>query len=170
MSVHYYAVFVGVPLMYAVWLAWSDSPGPNGSGNWCERGASRPSRSSLGSPFLLAEPLTAWRDIRANREIVIDRAAAIGGSTFASAPEYARMLWQDAAGWPVVVLALAGVVLLARRRPRVCLLLILFPVTFLIFISTTVAATRYLNPVLPFVALLAGVAVVRIAERISPAG
>ena len=74
------------------------------------------------------------------------------------------MLWQDAAGWPVILLALAGLVVLARRRPYVCLLMLLFPIAFLVFISTTIAATRYLNPVLPFVALLAGVAVARVSE------
>jgi hypothetical protein len=74
------------------------------------------------------------------------------------------MLWQDAAGWPIVLLALAGLVVLARRRPYSCVLMLLFPIAFLVFISTTIAATRYLNPVLPFVALLAGVAVARISE------
>jgi len=38
-------------------------------------------------------------------------------------------------------------------------LLLLFPLGFLAFISNTVPATRYLNPVLPFVAIFAGVAV-----------
>ena len=30
------------------------------------------------SPFLLVEPRTAWQDIVANRQIVVDRAAALG--------------------------------------------------------------------------------------------
>ena len=37
-------------------------------------------------------------------------------------------------------------------------ILVSFPVVFLVFISNTVAASRYLNPVLPFVALTAGYA------------
>ncbi|HJY33456.1 MAG TPA: glycosyltransferase family 39 protein, partial [Vicinamibacterales bacterium] len=164
MSLHYYAVFVGLPLMFAVWLAWVDSSVRERIGLMVRAGAIAAIAFFLGSPFLLAEPLTAWRDIRANRQIVIDRAAEIGGHAFASAPEYARMLWQDAAGWPIVLLALAGLVVLARRRPYSCVLMLLFPIAFLVFISTTIAATRYLNPVLPFVALLAGVAVARISE------
>jgi dolichyl-phosphate-mannose-protein mannosyltransferase len=164
MSIHYYAVFVALPLMFAIWLAWADASIGKRVGQMARATALVAVTFFLTSPFLLAEPLTAWRDIRANREIVIDRAAAIGGHTFASAPDYLRMLWQDATGWPVILLALAGLIMLARRRPHVCLLLILFPSAFLIFISTTIAATRYLNPVLPFVALLAGVTIARLAE------
>jgi Dolichyl-phosphate-mannose-protein mannosyltransferase len=168
MSLHYYAVFVGLPLMFAVWIAWADSSVRERIGLMVRAAAIAAIAFFLGSPFLLAEPLTAWRDIRANRQIVIDRAAEVGGHAFASAPEYARMLWQDAAGWPVILLALTGLVVLARRRAHVCLLMVLFPIAFLIFISTTIAATRYLNPVLPFVALLAGVAIARISELFPP--
>ena len=50
------------------------------------------------SPFLLVEPMTAWRDITANRQIVVDRAVATGA--FAPAARYAEMLWTDAAGVP----------------------------------------------------------------------
>ena len=45
--------------------------------------------------------------------------------------------------------------------------LLVFPLTFLAFISNTVAASRYLNPVLPFAALLAGYAVARLTEGLS---
>jgi hypothetical protein len=44
--------------------------------------------------------------------------------------------------------------------------LIAFPATFLLFISNTVPATRYLNPVLPFVALLAAFAIVSIPDTL----
>ncbi len=86
-SSHYYAVFVGLPLMCGLWLAWSDSSLRQAGRQDRPSGRHRGHRVLPGSPFLLAEPLTAWRDIRANRRIVIDRAAEIGGQAFASAPE-----------------------------------------------------------------------------------
>jgi hypothetical protein len=69
------------------------------------------------------------------------------------------MLWSEGTGWPVLVLAIAGILVAARRDWRLTLLLLLFPVPFLLFIANTVAASRYLNPVLPFVSLLAGAAI-----------
>jgi hypothetical protein len=75
------------------------------------------------------------------------------------------MLWADAAGWPVTVLALLGLAVTARRNPRVALLLAAFPIAFLTFISNTVAATRYLNPALPFLAIFAGAGVAWLGGR-----
>ena len=113
------------------------------------------------SPFLLVEPRTAWQDIVANRQIVMDRAVT-GGGAFAGAATYLQLLWSEALGWPVVVAAAAGLVLLFRDQPRTAMLLVAFPLAFLAFISNTVAASRYLNPVLPFAALWAGYAVTRL--------
>ena len=74
------------------------------------------------SPFLLVEPGTAWQDIVANRQIVVDRAVAAGHGAFASAPAYARMLWTEGFGGGILLAALAGIVLAAldrdRRQPR----------------------------------------------------
>ncbi len=158
-SMHYYAVFLGVPLAIAVVLAWREA-------RWSVR-AARVAASAgvaaaafvLGSPFLLAEPLTAWRDIRANRRIVMDRAVE-ATHAFGSAGAYLTMLWNDAMGWPVCLLAIAGAVVLVRRAPLRALLFASFPVVFFLFISNTVAATRYLNPVLPFLAVLAAIGAV----------
>ena len=72
----------------------------------------------LGSPFLLAEPLTAIRDLRANRQIVIDRAVESASRWFPSAGDYGRMLAVDASGWPIALLAVIGVVALSRSTAR----------------------------------------------------
>ena len=53
-----------------------------------------------------------------------------------------------------------------RRRPARAILLLAFPVPFLLFITNTAPASRYLNPVLPFLALFAAWALV---ERCVPA-
>ena len=117
-SMHYYAVFVGVPLAMGLWLAWSDRTAGS-----VRRAAGAPRLAALvkataiaavafllGSPFLLVEPLTAIRDIRANRQIVIDRAVESAARWFPSAGDYARMLAVDAVGWPIGLLAVAGIV------------------------------------------------------------
>jgi hypothetical protein len=65
-----------------------------------------------------------------------------------------------------MLLALAGVPVLWRADRRKAVLLLLFPLAILVFISNTVPATRYLNPVLPSVAMLAGVALAAAAGRV----
>jgi hypothetical protein len=109
------------------------------------------------SPFLLVEPGTAIRDVLANRQIVVDRAVG-SRQLFGNLSAYLRMLWEDA-GWVVCLAALAGMVVLVRERWRTALVLLSFPVVFLLFISNTVAASRYLNPVFPVCAVLAALAV-----------
>jgi hypothetical protein len=162
-STHYYAIFLVVPLALAcVWQAGG------------RRAAVRPLAAAGGaaaavffllSPFILVEPARAWHDIVANRQIVVDRAGAGRGVFFASAPAYARMLWTEGTGWPVVLLSVAGAGVVARLSWRVGLWLMAFPVVFFLFISNTVAASRYLNPVLPFLAVLGGLGAAAIASR-----
>jgi hypothetical protein len=168
-SVHYYAVFVGLPLAAAI--LWPPATAIVETRLRVRRTLEAAAAAAVGffagSPFLLVDPLTAVRDVVANRRIVMDRAVDTGG-LFASAGEYLRMLWSDAAGLPVTLLALAGLVVMARRSRRRAALLASFPLAFLLFISNTVAATRYLNVVLPFLALFAGAAVdavVRLVDR-----
>ena len=116
------------------------------------------------SPFLIVEPRTAWQDIVANRHIVVDRAVTAAHGAFASASPYARLIWTEAAGWPVLILGVAGLIRLAVERWRDAVWLIAFALPFLAFIANTVAAGRYLNPVLPFIALAAAYAVTRAAR------
>ena len=153
-STHYYCVFLALPLLWAIVQAW------HGAG-WRQvvRHALAAAVTSavvffLLSPFLLVEPATAWRDISANRRIVVDRAVEAGA--FAPARRYAEMLWTDSAGLPVVLLAAAGAVGMLLTRFRVGVFLLLFPVAFFLFIANTFPASRYLNPILPFAALFGG--------------
>ena len=116
------------------------------------------------SPFLIVEPLTAWRDITANRQIVIDRAVTSGA--FAPAARYLEMLWRDAAGQPVALLGIAGAAWMLAAAPARAILLLAFPVPFLLFIANTAPASRYLNPVLPFLALFAAWALANLVSRV----
>jgi hypothetical protein len=109
------------------------------------------------SPFLLAEPLTVIRDIAANREIVVDRATQTSGA-FGSLAVYASWLRGEAVGASGFALALAGLGAAALTDWRRLGFVLVFPVLFLLFISNTFPASRYLNPILPFLAVLGGAA------------
>ena len=77
-STHYYAIFLAIPLAWSVARAARDR---------CRRGqADRRSPAAVSaavffvlSPFILLEPATALRDIRANQQIVVDRAVGHTG-------------------------------------------------------------------------------------------
>ena len=168
-SMHYYAVSSAcrLPLRYA--LAWPDATTAR------RLAADGQGGGDLGRrlPSWIAVPacraVHRLRDIRANRQIVIDRAVESAARWFPSAGDYARMLAVEAVGWPIALLAVAGIVALARSRPRLMWLLASFPLLFLLFISNTVAATRYLNPVLPFVAIAAGIGLAALGDAIRTA-
>lgn len=165
MSTHYYAIFAAVPIALL-------ALGPMAAGD-----ARRARAAGLGlaalaatvaffaaSPFLLAEPGTALRDIAANRAIVVDRATTSGGA-FGSLGFYVGRLAGDAMGLVTFAAAMGGVAVAARNGWRVALLLVSFPLTFVLFIANTVPATRYLNPVLPFVAILAAAGIVWLGRQ-----
>jgi hypothetical protein len=152
-STHYYCIFLVFPLAFAIVQGWK-SRGPTA---WVQPLVASGLASAIVffalSPFILVEPMTAWRDITANRAIVVDR--AVSGGAFAPAWRYLDMLWRDTGGFMMPILALAGAVrMLFTARPR-ALMLLAFPVPFLIFIANTAPASRYLNPVLPFIAMFA---------------
>jgi hypothetical protein len=163
-STHYYCIFLALPLTWAIVLrAWE---GRRRDLFWQLAAAAAASAVAFFalSPFLLVEPATAIRDIVANRQIVVDRAVAAGA--FGPAAHYARMLWQDAVGEPVMFCAVAGAAWMLVADWRRAVLLLAFPVPFLLFIANTAPASRYLNPVLPFVALFAGWGLAQAASRL----
>ncbi len=159
LSTHYYAVFLGLPLAVGIVLAFAPQGWRTVATRLLAAGAIVAATFLACSPFLLPDWQTAWRDIVANRQIVVDRALASGGGAFATSWRYLSLFWWDALGWPVALLALIGGVHLSWKQPRVALFFLLFPIPFLAFICNTVPASRYLNPVLPFAAILAGYAV-----------
>lgn len=162
-STHYYCIFLAVPLAGAVAAAaWPSGPRAV-IGRVAVAALASAGMFFALSPFIALEPLTAWRDITGNREIVVDR--AVDSGAFSSAGRYLEMLLFDSAGLIVVACAAAGAVWMLRREPRSAALLLAFPVPFLLFVVNTAPASRYLNPVLPFCALLAAWALVRLAAR-----
>ena len=155
-STHYYTIFLAIP------LAWSAARGAANAADAVRRIAIAAIVSAivffLCSPFLLVEPGVALRDIRANRAIVVDRAAEQLGYV-ASALRYGRLLLFDTVGWPAAIAAIAGLFVAARRNPAATIWLLAFPLPFLLFIVSTYPASRYLVPVVPFIACLAAMAI-----------
>ncbi|HVL67120.1 MAG TPA: glycosyltransferase family 39 protein [Vicinamibacterales bacterium] len=166
-STHYYCVFLALPLAWAVVQRWRPSGWRIVGRHLVTAGLTAMVVFFALSPFILVEPFVAWRDIVANRQIVIDRAIEAGA--FAPARRYLEMLWHDSLGPPVIVLSLAGTFAMLLAHGRVAVLLLAFPLPFLAFISNTAPASRYLNPVLPFAALMAAWGITRFCRRL-PAG
>jgi Dolichyl-phosphate-mannose-protein mannosyltransferase len=152
-STHYYCVFLALPLAFSVYQGWK-AAGPS---TWLRQllwgGAVSVVVFFALSPFLLVEPLTAWRDITANREIVIDR--GVGSGAFAPARRYVEMLFQESVPAPMTVIAVLGAIFMSISMPGRAFFLLSFPVSFLLFIANTAPASRYLNVVVPFIALFA---------------
>jgi dolichyl-phosphate-mannose-protein mannosyltransferase len=155
-STHYYTIFLAIP------LAWTIVHRSRGRREAIRRLALAALISGLVfvvlSPFLLVEPGTALRDIRANRQIVLDRAIANLGYV-SSAARYAELLFLDTVGVPAAILALVGVIAGIRRDPTRTAWLLAFTIPFLLFIFSTYPASRYLVPVTPFIALFGAIAI-----------
>jgi len=157
-STHYYCVFLALPLAWAIVQRWRDDGWQFVSRHLVTAGVVSAVVFFALSPFLLVEPVVAWRDIAANRRIVIDRAVQSGA--FAPGLRYLEMLWSDSIGRGVTAVALLGTSIALFKSWKEAVLLLLFPVAFFGFITNTAPASRYLNPVLPFVALFAARALV----------
>jgi hypothetical protein len=162
-STHYYCVFLAIPLAYAIFHRFKTGGTVAVVRQLAVAAVSMVAVFLLLSPFLLVEASTAWRDIVANRQIVVDRGVSTG--PFAPALRYVEMLVTDSMGLPAILLGLLGAVWMAVSQPSRAMLLLAFPVAFFLFITNTVPASRYLNPVLPFVAIFAGWALSQIAVR-----
>ena len=162
-STHYYCIFLALPLTWAIVQRYRAEGWITVAGRTALAALVSAVVFFALSPFILVEPLVAWRDITANRQIVIDRAVESGA--FAPAMRYLDMLWNDSLSRPLVALAAVGAAWMLRVAPRLAVLLLLFPLPFFLFITNTTPASRYLNPVLPFVVLFAAWALARAADR-----
>jgi 4-amino-4-deoxy-L-arabinose transferase-like glycosyltransferase len=165
-STHYYTIFLALPLgITALDSRRRDGPAAMVGALALAAAAGAITFFAL-SPFLLVEPATALRDIGANRQIVVDRATDSGA--FSNLARYLSLLVDMGVTLPVAALAAIGTVVVSVATPRRALLLLSFAVPFLLFISNTVAASRYLNPILPVVVLMAAVPLVRVAAILAP--
>jgi hypothetical protein len=117
------------------------------------------------TPWFFFDLETALRQIRDQAE----RAGEIGklGQADDSGPGYYLRSLTWGLGWAGVAAAGAGVVLEARRRPARAILLALFPVALFAYLSLQSRFFgRWLLPAYPVLALLCGVALVRLAALV----
>lgn len=127
---------------------------------WCVAGAV--AGFLAGTPFLLVDLQKALADIAHVREVDVDRAVA--GGMFSATGAYLRILLLDAVGWPVWLAAVAGAIWALLSDWRRGLLLVSFFIPFFAFVANTVPMSRYLNVVLPLIALSAGVAMIKLSR------
>jgi hypothetical protein len=163
-ATHYYAVALIAPLVLVACWPLPDENRATRFKHLTRIAAAGALAFAAASPFVILDYSTAWRDIVANRQIVMDRAVGHSGP-FGSIAAFVGMI-PYAAGAPVAWLAVIGAVLIARVDLRKAALLAAFPATFLLLLANVVPATRYLNPILPFVALSAAAAIVAAASRL----
>ncbi|MEX2661306.1 MAG: glycosyltransferase family 39 protein [Vicinamibacterales bacterium] len=163
-STHYYCIFLVLPLLWAIVQRWRVAGWQVVARHAVTAGLVSAAVFFALSPFILVEPIVAWNDITANRQIVIDRAVESGA--FAPATRYIDILWTDSMGRAVVALGVFGAAGLLVLAPARAVLVLLFPVAFFAFIVNTAPASRYLNPVLPFLAICAGWALVRLSDTL----
>jgi hypothetical protein len=109
------------------------------------------------TPFLLIDFKIAIRDMVAVRQIDMDRAVA-GAGAFTSLGAYLRMLATDAIGWPVWLGAGVGFIVALVADWRRGVVLLCFPLVFFAFLANTVPMSRYVNPMLPSLAVAAAFA------------
>jgi hypothetical protein len=163
-STHYYCVFLALPLACVIYLRWQHAGWRAVGWQLVIAGVVSTLVFFSLSPFILFDPVVAWRDIVANREIVMDRGLDQGA--FAPARQYLEMIWTDSMGRPVIALAASGAMWMVVADRSRAVVVLLFPLAFLGFIANTAPATRYLNPVLPFIAILAAWMLARLSDRL----
>jgi MFS family permease len=167
-STHYYAAFIVLPIaLVAVMEGRRTGRWAHACGMLAVAAIATMAGFIIGTPFFFVEPQTALRDIVAVREIDIDRAVESTGA-FTSFARYADILFRDAVGWPVCVLAAIGFIWAIVADARRGLVLGAFTAAFLVFVSNTVPMSRYLNVILPLMGLAAAYAIVRISRHVGP--
>jgi hypothetical protein len=161
MSTQYYAFPVVLPIVVAAGIhAKRTGVARAAMGHLIWAGAASIGAFLAASPFFLIEFGKVAQDMVAVRQIDLDRAVAHAGP-FSSLDAYLQMIATDAIGWTTALLAVAGFALaLAGDRAR-GLLLICFPLAFLAFLANTVPMSRYVNPMLPSLALAAAVTLMK---------
>ena len=163
-STQYYAIFLAFSII-AVAMADVRRSGDRWQHTatsflWCVAGAA--AGFLAGTPFLPVDLQKALADIAHVREVDVDR--AIAGGVFSATGAYLRILFLDAVGWPVWLAAVTGAVWALATDWRRGLLLVSFFGPFFAFVANTVPMSRYLNVVLPLVALAAAVAVIKLSR------
>lgn len=162
---HYYAMFTAVPLLAAHWLQVRGIRRFVLDRRIWLAGVAAIVLFACLSPYVLIDFSVAWRDIVANRQIVVGRGISAYGP-FGAGIEHARLLATQGAGFALIAAALAGIVVLAVEAPGTAIWLWSFPVAFFLFISNAWPFGRLENPLYPFIAIAGAVAIQRVTRRL----
>ncbi len=120
------------------------------------------------SPFVVIDLPIAIDHMIANRQVVVDRSVSDGTLFLPSLPAYLHFMVEQGFGYLLFALIVVGWVLMARRDRRLLTLWGAFPLLFFLFIGYTFFAGRYLNPILPSLAVAAGLTVASLSEQLGP--
>lgn len=167
-SSRYFMAALGLPYLVAWWLA-RRRPSP-GEGTEASGSPPEPSLATLAgsvaaaaATFLVTSPAIPLHIPAVIEDLVFEARSvhpgADGLSPLANAAWYALDVLPAAVGPVMVALAFAGAVALARRRPRTLLVLGAFAIAYVATVSLSpLHWDRYVIPLVPVVAILAGVA------------
>jgi hypothetical protein len=173
-ATHYYAIFATVFVAAALWLrALEERPHDplltrvgrvmSDRRTWIAAAVFAVTFAVL-SPYVLIDWQTAWRDITANRAILVDRTRDTFGA-FGALDEHLAVLIGQGTGIAFSVVALAGAFCLWRADGRAALLLLSFPIVFLVFLSNSWPYGRTANVLYPFLTVACGYGLERLALR-----
>ena len=121
------------------------------------------------SPYVVLRLPVALEHMQGNRQIVLDRSMDTGARIFPSLGLYVDFLLTQGLGYLLVGLTLVGVLLAWRRGLTELALWGIFPALFFAFITYTFFAGRYLNPILPCLAVFAGLSIASLETRFGKA-
>ena len=121
------------------------------------------------SPYVVLRLPVALEHMQGNRQIVLDRSMDTGARIFPSLGLYVDFLLTQGLGYLLVGLTLVGVLLAWRRGFTELALWGVFPALFFAFITYTFFAGRYLNPILPCLAVFAGLSIASLETRFGKA-
>ena len=161
-ATHYYAIFLAVALLLCHYVR----------AKLAELGKVAAAAFVSALVFFCLSPFVFWNasetlaHLRENRAVVMDRSFDAGERLIPSLGFYARVLAEQCWGYPLLALVAAGAFLLARRGAKDVVLWGGFSVPFLTFLVFTFGAGRYLNPVLPAMAVAAGVGASALGPRL----
>ena len=122
----------------------------------------------VGCPYVLTDPHAVLESIRT---VVIHQKSIGNTRAIATSPVFLYLfgtILPKSTGIPMVVMAVAGVLVLLIRPSRKNLLVLSYPVLYVILLSTSKTLfLRYSIPLIPFMALLAALFIVRAVSMLS---